>query len=361
MMFIFALTIGARACDVIPNRGVVPPGTVFVALSPPNGFICDGDVDIQRDVYPYGSIPTIVSRSDQITRFAPVEPLTLGESYEVWQEDPYGVARRGAVLVGDVPPPDVSPTWTVERDAACSFDGYHTRARVDIGTVASGVLRLESAEDDLRVYGAMDQSWVHDFDLGLGSAAPCVSAQFSDVTDTVLWSDVRCLAEQPECLPPLTDDLMIRYCAGRPRTVHINATFPDAARFGRARIVEHNRYYLSGVVVEEAPIEGEDRLDHIYHSYDFYSLDVELLDWRGRIVASASLPPETEPELCDGPFADSGLQDTGGAEPTDESEPEPRRCGCATSTSSGAWWVVGLSVVWTRRRRGATIVRREST
>ncbi|MCB9689842.1 MAG: hypothetical protein H6735_32685 [Alphaproteobacteria bacterium] len=261
--------------------------------------------------------------------------------------------------------PDVYPTWTLEREEVCRFDGYHLRVHVDLNAITSGLVRVEAGYDDLRGYAAIRTAEVGDVELGVGNTAQCFTTQFSDVTDTVRWSQQQCLPELPECKPPVSDDLSLRYCAGRPRVVRIAATFPDAERFGRVRIVEHLRtpdsYFPAGVVEKDLPIEGQDHFEYDYWPWNLESLDVELLDWRGRVVTSATLPAETEPELCDGPLADSGLQDTGGAEPTDGSEPEPRRCGCATATSSGAWWVVGLSVVWTRRRRGATTVRRENT
>ncbi|MCA9491984.1 MAG: hypothetical protein KC621_18755 [Myxococcales bacterium] len=91
----------------------------------------------------------------------------------MWYWDDYfgTYGSSGTVTVADVVPPEVHPTWMVVRDTTCRFDGYHTSATVDLGTAASGVVRLESAGDDLRVYDAMNGVRESEISFGLGSAA----------------------------------------------------------------------------------------------------------------------------------------------------------------------------------------------
>lgn len=320
---------------VPPDGSVVPPDVVLVLL-PFYGYqVCGDEVYLAPEDAPLEHLDLEVRRDGPVSWYTPTEPLTVGRTYELWDRE-YGTwGRLGSFTVADLPPPTVDPTWTVTREEDCTPDGYSTHVEVDLRAAVTGVFSVEPGGDDLRFYAGLTGGAEATLDVGIGSAAPCVEARFSDVTDTVVWSDTICVPEQPACAAPVPMYAQLRYCDDT-SDVRLDVDFV-AKSYGRMRITGY-RDLGSGDLVEsfqaDWPIQNAVGLHGLYGVYrTSEQVQVELLDWRGVAVWTGSVSSDQR-ESCDLVM-------------------EPVEGGGCASTRSGpsAWWAVGLSLAALGRRR----------
>ena len=182
----------AQCGEVVPRDVVVPPNAVIAMF--PTAAHPDGCLGSYVDLFPTTSHTT--ETDGRLLWIVPREPLITGVEYGVGDLDldSYGGPYRHMTffVVGEVSVPEVHPTWTLEREDTCRFDGYHHRAQVDLGVVSTGLFEVESVEDELVWYGGLNEARSTTVDFGSGSGAGCLTARFFDVTGRL----VRALVDQ---------------------------------------------------------------------------------------------------------------------------------------------------------------------